>query len=344
MFSVTLRKNLLFCVIFALGLAISSGAARATTLDQVKQRGYLNCGSNPGLPGFGLPDDAGNWTGFDVDFCRAVAAAIFDDPSKVKFLPLTAKDRFTALQSGEVDLLAHNTTWTLSRESGQGLLFTGVNFYDGQGFMVREKLNISSALELSGASICVQQGTTSELNLADFFHTHQMPYEPVTFATSDEAVKAYESGRCDAFTTDTSALYVERAKLSEPDAHVILPEIISKEPFSPAVRQGDDQWFNLVKWVNFVMLDAEEAGITSANVDAQMTSDNPEARRLLGVEGNFGEGLGLTRDWAYRIIKHVGNYAEVFNRNLGEGSPLKIKRGLNALWSHGGIQYAPPVR
>jgi general L-amino acid transport system substrate-binding protein len=344
MFSVTLRKNLLFCVIFALGLAISSGAARATTLDQVKQRGYLNCGSNPGLPGFGLPDDAGNWTGFDVDFCRAVAAAIFDDPSKVKFLPLTAKDRFTALQSGEVDLLAHNTTWTLSREAGQGLLFTGVNFYDGQGFMVREKLNISSALELSGASICVQQGTTSELNLADFFHAHQMPYEPVTFATSDEAVKAYESGRCDAFTTDTSALYVERAKLSEPDAHVILPEIISKEPFSPAVRQGDDQWFNLVKWVNFVMLDAEEAGITSANVDEQMTSDNPEARRLLGVEGNFGEGLGLTRDWAYRIVKHVGNYAEVFNRNLGEGSPLKIKRGLNALWSHGGIQYAPPVR
>ncbi len=344
MFSAILPKSLPFSVFFSLALAISSGAAHATTLDQVKQRGYLNCGSNPGLPGFGLPDDNGNWTGFDVDFCRAVAAAIFDDPSKVKFLPLTAKDRFTALQSGEIDLLAHNTTWTLSREAGQGLLFTGVNFYDGQGFMVRQKLNISSALELSSASICVQQGTTSELNLADFFHAHQMQYEPVAFATSDEAVKAYESGRCDAFTTNSSALYVERAKLSDPDAHVILPEIISKEPFSPAVRQGDDQWFNLVKWVNFVMLDAEEAGITSTNVDDKMTSDDPEARRLLGVEGNFGEGLGLTKDWAYRIIKRVGNYAEVFDRNLGDGSQLKIKRGLNALWSHGGIQYAPPVR
>ncbi len=344
MFSAILPKNLPFCVCFGLALAISSGAAQATTLDQVKQRGYLNCGSNPGLPGFGLPDDNGNWTGFDVDFCRAVAAAIFDDPSKVKFFPLTAKDRFTALQSGEVDILAHNTTWTLSREAGQGLLFTGVNFYDGQGFMVRQKLNISSALELSGASICVQQGTTSELNLADFFHAHQMQYEPVAFATSDEAVKAYESGRCDAFTTDSSALYVERAKLSDPDAHVILPEVISKEPFSPAVRQGDDQWFNLVKWVNFVMLDAEEAGITSANVDDKLTSDDPEAKRILGVEGNFGEGLGLTKDWAYRIIKRVGNYAEIFDRNLGDGSQLKIKRGMNALWSHGGIQYAPPVR
>ena len=344
MFSAILPKNLPFCVCFGLALAISSGAAQATTLDQVKQRGYLNCGSNPGLPGFGVPDDNGNWTGFDVDFCRAMAAAIFDDPSKVKFFPLTAKDRFTALQSGEVDILAHNTTWTLSREAGQGLLFTGVNFYDGQGFMVRQKLNISSALELSGASICVQQGTTSELNLADFFHAHQMQYEPVAFATSDEAVKAYESGRCDAFTTDSSALYVERAKLSDPDAHVILPEVISKEPFSPAVRQGDDQWFNLVKWVNFVMLDAEEAGITSANVDDKLTSDDPEAKRILGVEGNFGEGLGLTKDWAYRIIKRVGNYAEIFDRNLGDGSQLKIKRGMNALWSHGGIQYAPPVR
>ncbi|HKH80025.1 MAG TPA: amino acid ABC transporter substrate-binding protein [Methylovirgula sp.] len=339
-----LSKKLLFCVFFGLALAVSSGDADATTLDQVKQRGYLICGSNPGLPGFGLPDDNGNWTGFDVDFCRAVAATIFDDPSKVKFLPLTAKDRFTALQSGEVDVLAHNTTWTLSREAGQGLLFTGVNFYDGQGFMVRGKLNISSALELSGASICVQQGTTSELNIADFFHSHQMPYEPVAFATSDEAVKAYENGRCDAFATDSSALYVERAKLADPDAHVILPEIISKEPFSPAVRQGDDQWFNLVKWVNFVMLDAEEADISSANVDDKMKSEDPEARRILGVEGNFGEGLGLSKDWAYRIIKHVGNYAEVFERNLGEGSPLRIKRGLNALWTHGGIQYAPPIR
>lgn len=329
------------------GLAMSGlsiGLGEANTLDQVKQRGYIICGSNPGLPGFGWPDDNGNWTGLDVDFCRAVASAIFDDPTKVKFIPLEAKDRFTALQSGTIDVLAHNTTWTQSREAGQGLLFTGVNYYDGQGFMVRQKLNISSALELSGASICVQQGTTTELNLADFFHAHQMQYEPVDFATADEALKAYESGRCDAFTTDSSGLYVERTKLSNPDANVILPEIISKEPFSPAVRQGDDQWFNLVKWINFAMIDAEEAGITSANVDDKMKSDDPGTRRLLGVEGDFGTGLGLSRDWAYRIIKHVGNYGEIFDRNLGDGSKLKIKRGINALWTHGGIQYAPPIR
>jgi general L-amino acid transport system substrate-binding protein len=333
-----------FLLLCAVALVALSSEAQASTLDQVKERGYVICGSNPGLPGFGLPDDNGNWTGFDVDFCRAVAAAIFDDPSKVKFIPLTAKDRFTALQSGGVDILAHNTTWTLSREAGQGLLFTGINFYDGQGFMVRQKLNISSALELSGASICVQQGTTSELNLADYFHAHQMNYEPVAFATSDEAVKAYDSGRCDAFTTDSSALYVERVKLGDPDANIILPEIISKEPFSPAVRQGDDQWFNLVKWVNFAMLDAEEAGITSANVDNEMKSDDPEVKRILGVEDDFGPGLGLTKDWAYRIVKRVGNYGEIFDRDLGDGSTLKIKRGLNALWTHGGIQYAPPIR
>jgi general L-amino acid transport system substrate-binding protein len=333
----------ILCLSFGLA-AISSAAAAGGTLDQVKQRGYLNCGSNPGLAGFGLPDSNGNWTGLDVDFCRAVAAAIFDDPNKVKFIPLTAKDRFTALQSGEVDVLAHNTTWTVSREAGQGLLFTGVNYYDGQGFMIHNKLNISSALELSGASICVQQGTTSELNLADFFHSHQMQYESVTFATADEALKAYDTGRCDAFTTDSSALYIERLKLANPDQNIILPEIISKEPFSPAVRQGDDQWFNIVKWVNFAMLDAEEAGISSKNVDDKMSSDDPTARRLLGVEGDFGQSLGLTKDWAYRIIKQVGNYGESFDRNLGAGSKLGIKRGINSLWTHGGIQYAPPVR
>ena len=325
-------------------LCLGAASARAGTLDQVKNCGYLQCGSNPGLAGFGLPDDTGNWTGLDVDFCRAIAAAIFNDPAKVKFIVLTAKDRFAALQSGEIDVLAHNTTWTLSREVGQGLLFTGVTYYDGQGFVVHKKLNISSALELSGASICVQQGTTTELNLADFFRTHDMKYEPVDFATSDEALKAYDSGRCDAYTTDASGLFAQRIKLSDPDAHVVLPEIISKEPFSPAVRQADDQWFNLVKWVNFAMLDAEEAGVTSRNVDEQARSEDPEIKRLLGLEGNFGEGLGLTRDWAYRIIKLVGNYGEVFDRNVGEGSKLKIKRGLNALWSKGGIQYAPPIR
>lgn len=319
-------------------------AAQAGTLDQVKKRGYLTCGSSPGLAGFGLPDDKGHWTGFDIDFCRAVAAAIFNDANKVKFIPLTGKDRFTALQSGEVDVLARNTTWTLSRETGQGFLFVGVNYYDGQGFMVRKKLNLSSALELSGASVCVQQGTTTELNLADFFRGNNMKYEPVDFASADEAVKAYDAGRCDAYTTDASGLYAERVKLANPDDNVVLPEIISKEPLGPAVRQGDDQWFNLVKWTNFAMLDAEELGVTSQNVDAKAMSDHPEIKRLLGFEGNFGEGLGLGPDWAYRIVKLVGNYGEVFDRNLGDGSYLKIKRGINALWTKGGLHYAPPIR
>jgi general L-amino acid transport system substrate-binding protein len=328
----------------AAALCLAASAAVAGTLDQVKKRGFLVCGSNPGLAGFGLPDDKGNWTGFDIDFCRAVAAAIFNDASKVKFIPLTGKDRFTALQSGEVDVLARNTTWTQSREAGQGFLFAGVTYYDGQGFMVRKKLGINSALELSGASICVQQGTTTELNLADYFRAHSLKYEPVVFATADETVKAYDSGRCDAFTTDTSGLYAERAKTASPNEHVVLPEIISKEPLAPAVRQGDDQWFNLVKWTSFAMLDAEELDVTSKNIEEKAKSENPEIKRLLGFEGNFGEGLGLTQDWAFRIIKRVGNYGEVFDRNIGEGSKLKIKRGLNALWSKGGIQYAPPIR
>ncbi|VFU10304.1 amino-acid transporter subunit; periplasmic-binding component of ABC superfamily [Methylocella tundrae] len=340
-----LKMNVLMKILaFALLTAFAQAAAQAGTLDQVQKRGYLMCGSSPGVPGFGLPDDKGVWTGFDVDFCRAVAAAIFNDPTKVKFIPLSAKDRFTALQSGEVDVLARNTTWTISRETGQGFLFVGVTYYDGQGFLVRKKLNLSSALELSGASICVQQGTTTELNLADFFHGNNMKYEPVNFANADEAVKAYDGGRCDAYTTDASGLYVERQKLANPDDSVVLPEIISKELLGPAVRQGDDPWFNLVKWVNFAMVDAEELGVTSKNVDEKAKSERPEIRRLLGFEGNFGEGLGLGADWAYRIIKHVGNYGEVFDRNLGEGSPLKIKRGINALWTKGGLQYAPPIR
>nr|WP_245257581.1 amino acid ABC transporter substrate-binding protein [Methylocapsa acidiphila] len=318
--------------------------AHAGALDQIKKRGTLACGSNTGVAGFGLPDDKGHWTGLDVDFCRAVAAAIFDDVGKVKFIPLSSKDRFTALQSGEVDILARNTTWTLSREAGQGFLFTGITYFDGQGFMVRKKLNLSSALELSGASICVQQGTTSELNLADFFRGNNMNYEPVVFASADEARKAYDSGRCDAYTTDASGLYAERPKLANPDDHVILPEIISKEPLGPLVRQGDDQWFNVVKWVGFAMLDAEELGVTSKNVDEKLKSDRPEIKRLLGLEGNFGEALGLTGDWAYRIVKRVGNYGEIFDRNLGEGSSLKIKRGINSLWTKGGLQYAPPIR
>jgi general L-amino acid transport system substrate-binding protein len=339
------KMNMLAKLSFVALLMISGqSAAQAGTLDQVQKRGALICGSNPGVAGFGLPDDKGGWTGFDVDFCRALAAAIFNDATKVKFIPLSGKDRFTALQSGEVDVLSRNTTWTISRETGQGFLFAGVTYYDGQGFMVHKKLNLSSALELSGASICVQQGTTTELNLADFFRGNNMKYEPVNFANADEAVKAYDSGRCDAYTTDASGLYVERQKLANPDDSVVLPEIISKEPLGPAVRQGDDQWFNVVKWVNFAMINAEELGVTSKNVDEKAKSDRPDIRRLLGFEGNYGEGLGLGVDWAYRIVKLVGNYGEVFDRNLGDGSSLKIKRGINQLWTHGGLQYGPPIR
>ncbi len=320
------------------------GPARANTLDEVRKRGELVCGANPGLAGFGLPDDHGQWHGFDIDYCRAVAAAIFNDPQKVRYVPLTGKDRFTALQSGEVDLLAHNTTWTQSREAAQGLLFIGINYFDGQAFLVRKSLGVDSAQKLSGASICVQQGTTSELNLADYFRTHGLHAETVVFSAADDAIKAYDSGRCDAFTTDGSALYAERLKTSEPDDHVVLPDIISKEPFGPVVRQGDDRWFNLVKWTHFALLDAEELGVASANVWDMRKSDNPEIRRLLGVEGDFGAGLGLDADWVVRIVKAVGNYGEIFERNLGEKSPLKIPRGFNAQWRQGGLQYAPPVR
>jgi general L-amino acid transport system substrate-binding protein len=335
------RILVMFVCAAMLGLA---APAHAQTLAAVKARGVLSCGSNPGLAGFGLPDAQGNWNGLDVDFCRAVAAAIFDDPKKVKFVPLTAKDRFTALQSGEVDVLARNTTWTSSRDTALGLNFTGVTYYDGQGFMVLKSLNVKSALELSGAAVCVGQGTTTELNLADYFRANKMQLKTVTFATNDETVKAYEAGRCDAFTTDSSGLYGERLRFAKPDDHVVLPDIISKEPLGPSVRHGDDQWFDIVKWVHFAMLNAEEAGITSKGINEALKSENPDVKKLVGTEGNYGEQLGLTKDWAVRIIKHVGNYGEAFERNVGEGSPLKIKRGLNALWTKGGLQYAPPIR
>ena len=333
-----------FGTILALAVVLAAQSASAQTLQAVKDRGILNCGANGTLAGFGLPDAQGNWTGLDVDVCRAVAAAIFNDASKVKFVPLSAKDRFTALQSGEVDLLVRNTTWTLSRDTSLGLNFTGVDYYDGQGFMVRKALKVNSALELNGASVCVQQGTTTELNLADFFRAHNMQLKSVTFATANEAVKAYDAGRCDAYTTDASGLYAERLRLTNPNDHIVLPEIISKEPLGPAVRHGDDQWFDIVKWVHFAMLNAEELNITQNNVDEMVKSSNPEIRRFVGTEGNYGEMLGLTKDWAVRIIKLVGNYGESFERNVGQGSPLKIDRGLNKLWSKGGIQYAPPIR
>src|SRR5471032_2083166 len=330
--------------ILALAVVFGAQAASAQTLKTVKDRGSLNCGSNGTLAGFGLPDAQGNWTGLDVDFCRAVAAAIFDDPAKVKFVALTAKDRFTALQSGEVDLLARNTTWTSSRDSALGLNFVGVDYYDGQGFMVRKALKVNSALELNGASICVQQGTTTELNLADYFRAHNMQVKTVTFATSSEAVKAYDAGRCDAYTSDASALYGERLRLANAADHIVLPEIISKEPLGPAVRHGDDQWFDIVKWTLYAMINAEELNITSKNIDEMTKSTNPDIKRFVGTEGNYGEQLGLTKEWAVRIIKLVGNYGESFERNVGQGSPLKIDRGLNKLWNKGGIQYAPPVR
>jgi len=329
---------------FAIAAFACVASAQAATLDQVKSRGMLNCGANGQLPGFGLPDAQGNWTGFDVDYCRAIAAAIFNDPAKVKFVALTAKDRFTALQSGDVDVLVRNTTWTSSRDTQLGLNATGTNYYDGQGFIVRKALKVNSALELSDASICVQQGTTTELNLADYFRANKMKLKSVAFAQLDEALKAYDSGRCDAFTADASALYGVRLKFAKPDDHVVLPEIISKEPLTPFVRHGDEQWFDIVKWVHFALLDAEEYNVTKANVDEQLKSQNPEIKRMLGTEGNFGEQLGLTKDWVVRIVKGTGNYGEIFERNLGQGSPLKISRGLNALWTKGGIQFGAPIR
>jgi general L-amino acid transport system substrate-binding protein len=333
-----------FTTVLALLLAVAAQSASAQTLKAVKDRGMLNCGANGTLAGFGLPDAQGKWTGLDVDFCRAIAAAVLNDAEKVKYVPLSAKDRFTALQSGEVDVLARNTTWTSSRDTSLGLNFTGVNYYDGQGFMVRKTLKVNSALELNGASVCVQQGTTTELNLADYFSANKMQLKSVTFASANEAVKAYDAGRCDAYTTDASALYAERLRVSDPNDHVILPEIISKEPLGPAVRHGDDQWFDIVKWTLFAMMNAEELNISTKNLDEAVKSTNPEIKRFVGTEGNFGEQLGLSKDWAVRIVKQVGNYGESFERNVGLGSPLKIERGLNKLWTKGGIQYAPPIR
>jgi general L-amino acid transport system substrate-binding protein len=331
----------------AIGLAASltaSAASAQATLNNVKQKGFLTCGSNVGLAGFGVPDAQGNWTGLDVDLCRAIAAAIFNDPTKVRFIPLSAKDRFTALQSGEVDVLVRNTTWTMSRDTQLGLDFTGINYYDGQGFLVRKKLGVASAKELNGASVCTQQGTTTELNLADFFRANNLKYEVVAFATAAETFDAYNSGRCDAFTTDASGLYSERLKAANPDEHIVLPEIISKEPLGPSVRHGDNQWGDIVRWTHYAMINAEELGVTKANVDQMTKNDNPEIKRMLGSEGKFGEAIGLTNDWAYRIIKHVGNYGEIFEKNVGQGSQLKIQRGQNALWTKGGLQYAPPIR
>src|SRR4051812_15061286 len=339
-----LMKRVTLALTLALAPALASVGAHAETLKTVKDRGMVACGVSQGLPGFSSPDDKGNWTGLDVDVCRAVAAAIFNDPTKVKFVPLSAKDRFTALQSGEVDVLSRNTTWTLSRDTSLGVNFTGVTYYDGQGFLVRKSLKVNSALELNSASICVQTGTTNEQNVADYFKGNNMKYEVIAFGTADETVKAYESGRCDVFTSDVSQLYAERLKVAVPADHAVLPEVISKEPLGPMVRHGDDQWFDIVKWTLFAMVAAEELGITQKNADEMAKSDKPELKRVFGTDGNLGEQLGLTKDWVSRIVKAVGNYGESFDRNVGAGSKLGIARGLNNLWNKGGIQYAPPIR
>jgi general L-amino acid transport system substrate-binding protein len=325
-------------------LGLASASAGAATLDDIKSRGHLRCGVNTGLSGFSAPNDRGEWTGFDVDYCRAIAAAIFNDPDAVRFTPLSAKERFTALQSGEVDALVRNTTWSMSRDTSLGLNFAGVNYYDGQGFMVRKDLGVNSAKELSGASICVQTGTTTELNLADYFKSNNMEYNPVVFEKVDETNAAYDAGRCDALTTDASGLYSTRLTLANPDEHIVLPEIISKEPLGPVVRQGDEQWFDIVKWVHYALLNAEELGVNQENVEEMLTSENPEIQRLLGKEGDFGQTLGLSNDWAANAVKHVGNYGEIFERNIGSETPLKIERGINALWTDGGLHYAPPIR
>ena len=338
-------KKALLSVLLGSAMAIGATAAQAATLDDVKAKGAVQCGVSQGLPGFSNPDSQGNWTGLDVDFCYALSAAVFGDASKAKFSPLSAKERFTALQSGEIDVLPRNTTWTMTRDTALGLNFAGVNYYDGQGFMVRKSLGINSALELSGASVCTNTGTTTELNVTDYYRSNGMELELVQFEKADEVVQAYDGGRCDVYTTDASGLYAQRLKLTNADEHVVLPEIISKEPLGPVVRQGDDQWFNIAKWVLFAMVNAEELGVTSANVDdMKANSKNPSIRRLLGVEGSFGENLGLTNDWAYNVIKAVGNYGESFDRNVGPDTPLGIARGVNALWSKGGLMYAPPIR
>ena len=338
---------------WALGAAVSAIAATAAsagTLDDVKQKGFVQCGVSQGLPGFSNPDSNNNWTGMDVDFCRAVAAAIFGDATKVKFSPLNSKERFTALQSGEVDLLSRNTTWTMSRDTSLGLKFAGTMYYDGQGFMVKSSLGVDSALKLDGATVCTATGTTTELNLADYFKANNMKYQVVAIEDANELVKAYDEGRCDIFTTDQSGLYAERLKMKDPAEHVILPEIISKEPLGPVVRQGDDAWFNVVKWTYFALLNTEELGITSANVEEMKASTNPEIKRVLGVPNEdgsaagFGTGIGLTEDWVVNIVKGTGNYGEIFERNVGANTPLKIARGVNAQWKDGGLQYAPPIR
>jgi general L-amino acid transport system substrate-binding protein len=343
----TFRTGLLI----GLAIAVAVAAAAITyvrydtrTLKRVVNRGQLLCGVNPGLPGFAAPDDKGNWTGFDVDFCRAISAAIFDDANKVKFVPLDASLRFTELRDRNIDVLSRNSTWSISRENEYGLHFAGVSYYDGQGFMTKKARNIDTAVGLDNSKVCVQENTTTELNLADYFKANHMSLTTLKFNKLEDLLKAYEDGKCDTITSDVSQLYAQRLKLAKASDSVILPDVISKEPLAPVVRHRDDQWLMIVKWTLFAMINAEELGINSKNIDDAMKSDKPEVQRFVGVERNYGQEIGLNRDWAARIVRLVGNYGEVYDRNVGDSSKLAIPRGLNQLWTAGGIQYAPPIR
>jgi general L-amino acid transport system substrate-binding protein len=337
-------KGALVGILTSMAMTVAVPADAQQTLKAVKDRGTLNCGVSEGLYGFSSRDDKGAWSGFDVDFCRALAATIFNDASKVNYVPLDASARFRALQQGNIDVLSRNSTWTMSREAELGLVFAGITYYDGQGFLVARSLNKDSALDLDGTKVCVQTGTTTELNLADHFRTNKMKYEVVSAQSVDEAVKGYDSGRCNVFTADVSSLYAIRLRLAKPDDHVILPDVISKEPLGPAVKQGDPQWLNIVKWTHFAMINAEELGVNSQNIADALKSEKPDVKRLVGNDGAYGEQVGLTKDWAVRIVRLVGNYSEVFERNVGVGSKLGVPRGINQLWNVGGIQYAPPIR
>jgi general L-amino acid transport system substrate-binding protein len=343
----TFRGGLLIGL--AVAVLVAAGAITyerydTRTLKRTIRRGEVLCGVNKGLPGFSIPDGKGDWTGFDVDFCRAVAAAIFDDPKKAKFVPLDASERFKELQNRKVDILSRNSTWSMSRETSYDLYFPAVAYYDGEGFMLPRSRNVESALELTGSKVCVQSETTTQLNLADYFRANNMKYQEMKFSKLEDVIKAYDAGQCDVLTADVSQLYALRLNLTKPGDHTILADVISKEPLAPVVRERDDDWMLIVKWTLYAMINAEELGITSKNIDDALKSKKPDVMRLVGTEGNYGEDLGLTKDWAVRIIRHVGNYGEVYERNVGADSKLKIPRGLNQLWSAGGIQYAPPIR
>jgi len=328
----------------ALAACLSVPAAQAGVLEEVQDRGYVQCGVTPGVPGFSAPNEDNAWAGLEVDFCRALAAAIFNDADKVRYLPIANQERFVALFSGAIDVLSRTTTWNMSRDTELGVTFVGPLYFDGQAFLVHKSIGVTTALDMSGVSLCMKSGTNTELVAADYFSSHGMEYSAVVFVDDDELISAYEDGRCDVFTNDSSALAALRSKFARPDDHLILPEIISKEFLGPVVKDDDERWFKINRWVYFALVQAEELGITQANVDEKLTSENPEIRRLLGLESELGDPLGLTDDWAYRIIKHVGNYGESFERNLGTGTEIGLARGLNALWTDGGLQYAPAIR